>query len=406
MNRRATAMDRWLARQLLSLAKGLPIELELWDGTVLSASNEPAEHRVTLSSRWTLLNLFLEQSLAFGDGYSSGEITVTGDLEHFCELMETASRQAPQWFDNHAWRWWHWLTPNSRAASKDHIHQHYDLGNEFYRLWLDDEMAYTCAYFAEPTMDLAAAQRAKFDHVARKLRLKPGDHVVEAGCGWGGLALHLAREYGVTVRAYNISHEQVVFARDWAKSAGLQDRVQFLEDDWRNIDGRFDAFVSVGMLEHVGPENYRQLGDVIHRGLKPRGLALIHTIGRNFAKPVDRWTERRIFPGGCPPSLRQMMAIFESHDFSILDVENLRLHYARTLEFWRDNFESHADAVEQMFDANFVRAWRLYLNASIAAFRAGGMQLFQVVFAHGQNNAVPWTRADLYPLELTRSVSE
>jgi cyclopropane-fatty-acyl-phospholipid synthase len=380
----------------MAFAKGLPIELALWDGEVLNASSGLARHRITIHSRRTLLGLLLNPSMAFGDGYARGEITISGDLVRFCEFLETAARQAPHLFDNRAWRWWHWLSPNTRAAAKNHIHQHYDLGNEFYQLWLDEEMAYTCAYFSEPTLDLVAAQRAKFDHVARKLRLKPGDRVVEAGCGWGGLALHLAREYGVSVRAYNISREQVAFARERARSVGLDGRVEFIEDDWRSIDGQFDAFVSVGMLEHVGPENYRQFGDVIHRSLKPRGLALLHTIGRNLAKPMDRWTEKRIFPGGCPPSLRQMMDIFETRDFSILDVENLRLHYARTLECWLKNFESETAAVERMFDAQFVRMWRLYLSASIAAFRTSGLQLFQIVFAHGQNNSVPWTRAELY----------
>ena len=393
---RATAIDRWIARRVLSFVEGQPIELALWDGQVFSTSNQSGCSRVTVRTRAALQSLLLDPSMAFGDGYTRGEITVSGDLVRFFEHIANASRRAPRWFDNWMWRWGHWLSPNTRSAAKNHIRQHYDLGNDFYRLWLDEQMAYTCAYFAEPNMDLAAAQRAKFDHVARKLRLKPGDHVVEAGCGWGGLALHLAREYGVSVTAYNISHEQVAFARDRAKAAGLEDRVVVVEDDWRSIDGQYDAFVSVGMLEHVGPENFRELGNVIHRSLKPRGLGLLHTIGRNFAQPVDRWTEKRIFPGGCPPSLRQMMDIFESRDFSILDVENLRQHYGRTLECWLDNFEAHVSAVERMFDANFVRMWRVYLSASISNFRTGWMQLYQVVFAHGQNNAVPWTRTHLY----------
>jgi cyclopropane-fatty-acyl-phospholipid synthase len=177
---------------------------------------------------------------------------------------------------------------------------------------------------------------------------------------------------------------------------GLAGQVAIVEDDWRTIEGQYDAFVSVGMLEHVGPENFRELGNVIHRSLRPGGLGLIHTIGRNVAQPVDRWTEKRIFPGGCPPSLKQMMDIFEPRNFSVLDVENLRLHYVRTLECWRDNFEREVDAVERMFDSRFVRMWRLYLNASVTAFLTGSMQLFQVVFAHGANNDIPWTRADLY----------
>src|SRR5690606_24874192 len=150
---------------------------------------------------------------------------------------------------------------NSLRKSRDNVYHHYDIGNEFYRLWLDEQLAYTCAYFPEPEVSLEAAQVAKFDHVCRKLNLRPGERVVEAGCGWGALALHMAREYGVTVRAYNVSREQIAYARRRAQEEGLADRVEFVEDDWRNVTGRYDAFVSVGMLEHVGKHNYRKLGE-------------------------------------------------------------------------------------------------------------------------------------------------
>ena len=234
------------------------------------------------------------------------------------------------------------------------------------------------------------------DHVCRKLQLKPGEQVVEAGCGWGALALHMARRYGVKVKAYNVSHRQIVYSRQRARADGLDGQVEFIEDDYRNIDGCFDAFVSVGMLEHVGVDNYRGLGDVVRRALKESGRGLIHSIGRNRPLPMNAWIEERIFPGAYPPTLSEMMAIFEPHQLSVLDVENLRLHYAQTLEHWLWRFEKSADRIAAMFDDNFVRAWRLYLAGSWAAFTTGEMQLFQVLFAPRNNNNLAWTRAHLY----------
>jgi len=245
-------------------------------------------------------------------------------------------------------------------------------------------------------MTLEAAQQAKMDHVCRKLQLQPGDKVIEAGCGWGGLALHMAKHYGVTVTAYNISHEQVRFASDRARAEGFEDRIRYVEDDYRNIRGTFDVFVSVGMLEHVGKENYRALGNVIDTCLAEEGRVLIHSIGRNVARPMSTWIDRRIFPGAYPPTIREMMDILEPSRFSVLDVENLRLHYARTVEHWLQRFEDANLEVTEMFDEKFVRAWRLYLSGSIATFLTGGLQLFQVVFTREKNNQVPWSREHLY----------
>lgn len=244
-------------------------------------------------------------------------------------------------------------------------------------------------------MSLEEAQIAKLDHICRKLRLKEGETVLEAGCGWGALALHMARYYGVVVKAYNISKEQIAFARQRAQNEGLEGRVEFIEDDYRNAAGEFDVFVSIGMLEHVGVEHYRELGEMINRNLKVGGRGLIHTIGLNYPRPMDAWAARHIFPGAHPPSLAQMMQIFEPFDFSVLDVENLRRHYAMTLEHWLLRFEHQANLVEQMFDEAFVRMWRLYLAGSLTAFKTGGMQLFQVIFARAEHDA-PLTRHYLY----------
>ncbi|HKD36421.1 MAG TPA: cyclopropane-fatty-acyl-phospholipid synthase family protein, partial [Pirellulales bacterium] len=282
------------------------------------------------------------------------------------------------------------------AQSRENVYHHYDIGNDFYRLWLDEQLLYTCAYFCEPTLTLEQAQVAKMDHVCRKVWLRPGDEVIEAGCGWGALALHMARRYGVRVRAFNASHEQILFAREQARREGLSDRVEFVEDDWRNISGACDAFVSVGMLEHVGRENYETLGDMVHRCLRPNGRGLIHSIGRNRPHPTDPWIERRIFPGAYPPAVKEMTTIFEPHGFSILDIENLRLHYAETLEHWLARFETARDQVARMFDERFVRMWRLYLAGSLAAFRSGCLQLFQIVFAPGSNHELPRTRLHQY----------
>jgi cyclopropane-fatty-acyl-phospholipid synthase len=257
-------------------------------------------------------------------------------------------------------------------------------------------MVYTCAYFPNPTMGLEEAQAAKLDYVCRKLRLTPGETVLETGCGWGALALHMAKHYGAIVKAFNISAEQIAYARERACAEGLDGQVQFIEDDYRNVDGEFDAFVSVGMLEHVGTDLYQALGVVIDRNLKDAGRGLIHSIGRDYPSPMTPWIERNIFPGACPPSLSQMMQIFESFGFSVLDVENLRLHYAKTLEHWLARYEANIGRVAQMFDPAFVRAWRLYLAGSLAAFRSGDMQLFQVSFARSGQNRIPWTRQYLY----------
>jgi cyclopropane-fatty-acyl-phospholipid synthase len=206
----------------------------------------------------------------------------------------------------------------------------------------------------------------------------------------------MARECGARVRAFNVSREQIAWARERARAEGLANRVEFVEDDYRNITGRYDAFVSVGMLEHVGRDHYTDLSRVIHSCLKTSGRGLIHSIGRNRPANLHRWIERRIFPGAYAPSLGEVVALFEPHDFSVLDVENLRLHYARTLEHWLARFETNADRVRALFDQRFVRAWRLYLAGSIAGFTTGSLQLFQVLFARPQDNEIPWTRAHLY----------
>ncbi|HUK31083.1 MAG TPA: cyclopropane-fatty-acyl-phospholipid synthase family protein, partial [Candidatus Acidoferrum sp.] len=285
---------------------------------------------------------------------------------------------------------------NTKTGSAANIHHHYDLNVDFYKLWLDARMVYTCAYFATPSMTLEEAQIAKMDHVCRKIQLQPGEKVVEAGCGWGSLALHMAKNYGATVRAFNVSHEQIQYARSQAEKEGLTGRVEFIEDDYRNISGKYDAFVSVGMLEHVGLANYKELGKVIHRAIGDAGRGLLHFIGRNKPRPFSAWMRKRIFPGAYIPALRESLEVLEAQNYTVLDVENLRQHYAKTLEGWLARFERSVERVTEMYGAEFVRAWRLYLAGSLVSFRIGQLQLFQVVFAGSACKKIPWTRAFLY----------
>jgi len=395
---RVRILDRWLLRRVARAAGYPPVTIALWGGEkVYTPADEEPVGTIEFRDRGALWLAVISPELGFGDAFSSGRIEIKGDLvEVLFRCYRAMEALGPEGGKRSITGRVPRAGRNTTGSSREHIHHHYDLGNDFYRLWLDARMSYTCAYYDTPSLNLEQAQVAKMEHVARKLRLRSGMRVVEAGCGWGALALHMAREHGVRVRAFNISHEQIAWARDQARAEGLDDRVEFVEDDYRNISGRYDAFVSVGMLEHVGPGHYVELGHLVERVLSPTGLALIHSVGRNRPTPPNAWLEQRIFPGSFPPSLREMMAILEPYNFSVLDVENLRLHYARTLEEWLARFDRALDKVRERYDERFVRAWRLYLGGCAAAFKANTLQLFQVVFTHPANNEIPWTRRHIY----------
>jgi cyclopropane-fatty-acyl-phospholipid synthase len=403
--RQVGRLDRWLLERLLHFVGQPRVAVELWDGREYAANGHAPTSRVRIGARRTLWKLAWDPWYQFGEAYARGELDVEGPLDQLLLAVyrNMTSNRIVQVLGD---RWARLLHPrygNSLSRSRKNVHHHYDLGNDFYRLWLDERMLYTCAYYPVEQMSLEDAQLAKMDHVCRKLRLQPGETVVEAGCGWGALALHMARHYDVHVVAYNISPRQIAYAREQAVRQGLSERVEFVQQDWREIDRPCDAFVSIGMLEHVGPRNYGLLGKTIDRCLRRKGRGLLHTIGQNRPRPVNPWIERRIFPGGYPPSLGEIQRVLEPYELSVLDVENLRLHYAQTLRHWWQRFEAHAEQVRSMFDEDFVRVWRLYLCGSIAAFEMGSLQLFQVLFARPLVNDIPRTRQHLYESPLRTS---
>ncbi len=389
-------IDTWLLRTIARYAGDAPVQVYLGDGETRDPRSPWPVIRIL--DRATALRVLLDPDVGFGDGYMAGRIRADGDLVAALEGVYRAIGDGPSpgWLSSVVSRWLQRAQNNTLRGSHDNIERHYDLGTDFYELWLDRELVYTCAYFPDPAMALEEAQVSKMDYVCRKLALRPGETVVEAGCGWGALALHMARHYNVSVKAFNISREQIRYARRRAAAEGLSHRVEFVEDDYRNMRGHYDVFVSVGMLEHVGVDHYAEFGDVIQRAIGNSGRGLLHFIGRNRPYHLSNWIRRRVFPGAHPPSLREASPVLERGDYMVLDVENLRLHYARTLEHWLERFEQACANGSGKFSDEFLRAWRLYLAGSLVAFRVGTLQLFQIVFAGRDCANLPWTRDGLY----------
>lgn len=393
-----SSLEKWFIRRLIKTMGNPEVLFVLPDqSTIFNTAHEP-KTGIHILSRRAFWRFLINPQLYFGEEYSAGEILVLGDLT---ELLQQVIRARPKLHEMNRIK--QTLLQalarrqnNTLSRARKNIQHHYDVGNDFYKLWLDQDLVYTCAYYPDITASLEQAQFAKMDYICRKLRLQPGETVVEAGCGWGTLARHMAKYYGVNVKAYNISHQQIVEARERAKADNLDHQIEYIEDDYRNITGTYDVFVSVGMLEHVGVRNYRQLGSVIDHCLKDQGRGLIHSIAQPQSMPMNPWLVKRIFPGGYSPTLREMMDVFEPRGFSIMDVENLRLHYARTLQHWLERFEQHTDQIKNMYDESFVRSWRLYLCGAIANFLCGDLDLFQVSFARPKYSNMPMNRAYLY----------
>jgi cyclopropane-fatty-acyl-phospholipid synthase len=392
------AIERWLLKEVLCAIGQPALRLALKNGAEASPPGVSSVASIVLADDSALLRMALDPEIGFGDGYADGTIEVEGDLVAALEAVYRSISMAgsEHCYTKAAARWMERVRANTPQRSRENVHHHYDLTSDFYRLWLDPLLVYTCAYFPTPSATLEQAQIAKMDYICRKLHLQPGETVAEAGFGWGTLAIHMAKYYGVRVKAFNLSHEQTVYARRRAREESLDGQVEFIEDDYRNITGRSDVFVSVGMLEHVGINHYPDLGRVVHRVIGDSGRGLLHFIGRNRPAPLSAWIKKRIFPGAYTPALREVVEIFEPWDLSVLDVENLRLHYAKTLEHWLVRYDQVERQVSTMFDSKFTRTWRLYLAGSLVAFRVGTMQLFQITFAGPQCQRMPWSRANLY----------
>ncbi|MBF9031353.1 methyltransferase domain-containing protein [Rhodobacterales bacterium HKCCE3408] len=374
------------------------------DGTTKSyGPGDGPDVTVTVKDDETLRRLVLKTEMEVGEAYMDGRLTIGGDdLESFMQLISINAGMTDD-------QWWRRLMGRLRALrrridqwnpaprAKSNVAHHYDLSSDLYDLFLDDDRQYSCAYFPHPGMSLEAAQAAKKAHIAHKLLLRPDMEVFDIGCGWGGLAITLAREYGVRVLGVTLSEEQHRYATRRAEAEGLADRVKFELRDYRSVNRRFDRVVSVGMFEHVGVPHYDEYFDHVRDRLNDDGIALIHTIGR--AGPpgaTSPWIAKYIFPGGYVPALSEMSAAIERSGLVSTDIEVWRLHYAETLRHWYDRFEARQDEARALYDDRFCRMWRYYLKASEHSFRHRGQVVFQAQLAR-HVDAVPLSRDYLYP---------
>ncbi len=338
---------------------------------------------------------------SFGDAYMDGHVDVDGDL---ADLMSLALRsglikvnQNSNGFAGAAMR----AAGKIRSFSheKANIAHHYDLGNDFFRLWLDKSLTYSCAYFRNASDTIDEAQAQKIDHSLRKLRLQPGETLLDIGCGWGSMVIRAAENYDANALGITLSEEQHKGANALIEAYSLQDKanVQLLNYAALPEEGKqFDKIVSIGMIEHVGRENLAEFVQTVEKLLKPGGLALLHLITSVKEGPINHWVEKNIFPGGYIPTLPEIIGHLTAREFHVWDVENLAPHYRMTLDHWSERFEQAVPTVLESFDKRFVRMWRLYLRVSSAAFREGAVEVHQLLVSRGKPNNLPLTREDIY----------
>ncbi|MFV3329714.1 C17 cyclopropane fatty acid synthase CfaB [Pseudomonas sp. NY15437] len=389
-----------LPSELLSLQ--LPLRIRIGEAQAFDLGPDP---QVTLVVRDpTLLTEITHPSLdMLGRAYVEKRMDIEGPIG---EVIATADALSAALGDDDGTTDYV-RESHDKATDAEAIHYHYDLSNAFYQLWLDPEMVYSCAYYETGTEDLATAQVAKLRHLCRKLRLQPGEKLLDVGCGWGGLARLAAREFGVQVHGITLSEEQLKLGRERVKADGLEGKVTLELLDYRDLprDGRYDKVVSVGMFEHVGHANLGLYFQHLYDAVRPGGLVMNHGItssdteGRPVGRGAGDFIDRYVFPHGELPHLSLAVARMSEAGLEVVDVEGLRLHYARTLDFWSANLEAKLAEAAKLVPEQALRIWRLYLAGCAYGFKKGWINLHQILASkpHADGgHEVPWSRRDIY----------
>jgi cyclopropane-fatty-acyl-phospholipid synthase len=390
-------MDRLLRFLLKTFVRRGTFQVTTSRGTVLNfgdGTGQPVSVRfVTRAAEWGIL---LDPELKFGEAYMDGDFVVEqGSIADVLALMLGQNTDVPHWARLQGWLRYLYRRLNQfnpRERSRRNVAHHYDLDGRLYSLFLDADRQYSCAYFEKPDQSLDDAQLAKKRHLAAKLLLGPNQHVLDIGCGWGGLGLYLAEFAGADVTGVTLSTEQLGVANARVAERGLSNRARFEMRDYRDIASIFDRIVSVGMFEHVGVNHYDGFFRKSAQLLDRDGVMVLHSIGRSEGPSrTNPWISKYIFPGGYIPSLSEVLPSIERAGLLVTDIEILRLHYAETLKAWRERFLAHLEEVERIYDKRFVRMWEFYLAASEMSFREQNLMVFQIQLTKRQG-IVPMTR--------------
>ena len=370
-------------------------ELKLWDGSSEIYGEGEVQFKINFNEPIPKADIIKDPSLAFGEAYMTNKIDIEGSVQKVIESLYNNKESFLRNSDKYSSLLK--IATNNIKNSRKNIEFHYDIGNDFYKLWLDDTMTYSCGYFKSKDDSLIQAQKNKVEHILKKLNLKEGETLLDIGCGWGELITSAAKKYKVKAMGITLSAEQLEKVKERIKNEGLEDLVEVQLVDYRELKNRtFDKVVSVGMLEHVGQDHLKEYFAAVNNLLNDKGVSLLHCITSTEIGGNNTWINKYIFPGGYIPAVKELVNCMSDVGFSLNDAENLRLHYGRTLEHWAENFENALPEIRKTKDETFIRMWRLYLNACAASFNSGNISIHQFLFNKGVNNELPWTRDYMY----------
>ncbi|HEX9025051.1 MAG TPA: cyclopropane-fatty-acyl-phospholipid synthase family protein [Clostridium sp.] len=391
-------IDKAFYKTLLKNLFSDSCKIRFWDGEVVNYGEGKSKFEITFNEPISKAYILSDPSLALGEGYMTKKIEIVGSIQD----VITSIYNTKESFLGNSSKYAHMIKKisNTLKKSKENIEHHYDIGNDFYKLWLDESMTYSCAYFKNPNDSLYQAQENKVKHILKKLALKEGQTLLDIGCGWGELIINAAKKYKVKAMGITLSSEQFTRVNERIKEEGLSNLVEVQLIDYRELKNRkFDRIVSIGMIEHVGKDHLNEYFSKVNSLLTEGGLSMVHCItGIEECESggTNSWIDKYIFPGGYIPSVRELVSHIESEKFHLIDIESLRRHYGRTLDYWAKNFENVLPELRKTKDETFLRMWRLYLNACAAFFYCGNIDLHQILFTKEINNDLPWTREYVY----------